>query len=152
MTGPRPTPAPPPPTPTFLRPLLALLAGLGITALISAFGIVVATFAALRGVDPKQFTPPPAYLGTTLVLSVLGAFSGGYATARITAGRSFYTVLLLATVLLVSGVVPVVRGTGPAPGWPGWYPMAQALLVPLGALAGGLLERRRGRMGAAREV
>jgi hypothetical protein len=128
--------------------VLALLAGLGITVLIVGAGTLIATFAALRGVDPKQFSPPPAYLATTLVLSALGALAGGYVTARITVGRSFYTVFLLATLLFVSGVIPAVRGTGVARGEPSWYPLTLALLGPIGVLVGGLLERRRARAGS----
>ncbi len=131
-----------PPTPGFVRPVLGLLGGLGITVAISGLGIIVATLAALRNMDPRSFAPTPGYLAATLAMTALGAMAGGYATGRITTGRSFYTVLLLSLVLLVSGVVPALRGTAPPHGQPAWYPLTLALLAPLGAIVGGLFERR----------
>jgi hypothetical protein len=144
MTVPASTP-PAPPTSAFVRPVLALLAGLGITVLIVVIGTLVATLAVLRGVDPRHFQPTPGYLATNLVVGALGALAGGFTTARITTGRSFYTVFLLALLLCVSGLVPVLRGTPPGGGQPSWYPLALALLAPAGVLIGGAIERRRGR-------
>jgi hypothetical protein len=145
MTVPVSTP-PAPPTSTFVRPVLALLAGLGITVLIVVIGTLVATLAMLRGVDPRHFQPTLGYLATNLVVSAVGALAGGFTTARITTGRSFYTVFLLALLLGVSGLVPVLRGAPAAAGQPGWYPLALALLPPAGVLLGGALERRRSRV------
>jgi hypothetical protein len=135
--------APAPPTSSFVRPALALLAGLGITVLIVVLGTLIATLAALRGVDPRSFQPPLGYLIANLAISALGALAGGYTTSRLTNGRSFYTVLLLATLLFVSGVIPVLRGSAPVAGQPEWYPLTLALLAPVGVLLGGLLQRRR---------
>jgi hypothetical protein len=136
--------APPrPPVLSFVRPVLALLAGLGITVLIVIVGTLVATLAALRGVDPRHFQPPPVYLAVTIAVSALGATAGGYTTAQLTRARSFFTVFLLALLLFVSGIVPVLRGAPPDNGRPSWYPLALALLAPLAALLGGVLGRRR---------
>lgn len=131
-----------PPTSSFVRPTIALLAGLGVTVLIVATGTLIATLAMLRGVDSRHFQPTLGYLMTTLTVSTMGAFAGGFTTSRITAGRSFYTVLLLALLLLVSGAIPAFKN-GPAPGQPSWYPLTLALLAPVGVLIGGLIERRR---------
>jgi hypothetical protein len=143
MTAPSTPPAPPqrPLTP-LLRPALALLAGLGITVLIVGGGVLITTLGALRGQDPRNFTPPPWYYGANMTLSLLGAAAGGFAVSRITRGRSLFTVMVLALILLVSGVAPVLRGTAAAPGQPHWYPLALALLGPIGVIAGGVAERR----------
>jgi hypothetical protein len=79
-----------------------------------------------------------------LVITAVGAFAGGLTTARITAGRSFYTVFLLALILFMSAMVPVLRGPDPtAPPRPQWFLVVQAAIVLLSVLLGGWLERRR---------
>jgi 1,4-dihydroxy-2-naphthoate octaprenyltransferase len=132
-----------PPTSSVIRPALGLLAGLGITALVVGPGIIVATLAMLRGVNPSTFRPSTANLAVYLAITAVGAFAGGFTTARITTGRSFYTVFLLALILFVSAMVPVLRGADPAALRPQWFLVAQAVLVLAGALLGGWLERRR---------
>lgn len=140
MTGPdRPAP---PPAASLMRPVLGVMAGLGITVAIVFLGVMIATLAALRGQDPKQFVAPSWTYPSHLVISALGAAAGGLATARITAGRSAYSVFLLALILLMSALGPVLRHTPPAPGQPAWYPLSLAVVSPLAALAGGLLTRR----------
>jgi hypothetical protein len=132
-----------PPTSSVVRPALALLAGLGITVLVVAAGTLIATLVAIRGVDAGHFQPTPGYLATNLIVTAAGALLGGFTTSRLTVGRSFYTVFLLALILFVSGITPVIRRTAPAAGQPSWYPLAVALLAPVGVLLGGLAERRR---------
>lgn len=136
-----------PPTSSMMRPALGLLAGLGITALIVGPGIIVATLAMLRGVaDPKSFLPSTGHLGVYLAITAAGAFAGGLTTARITAGRSFYTVFLLALILFMSAMVPVLRGPDPtAPTRPQWFLVTQAAVVLVAVLLGGLVERHRQR-------
>jgi hypothetical protein len=140
MTAPITTP---PDNRSFIRPAMALLAGLGITALIVGPGIIIATLAMLRGVDPNSFRPSPANLVVYLAINAVGALVGGAATARIAAGRSVYTVFLFALVLFMSAIVVVLRGKDPAQAGPQWYTIGQAVTVLVAALAGGLLERRR---------
>jgi hypothetical protein len=136
--------APPlPATRSFLRPALGLLAGLGITALIVGPGIIIATLAMLRGVDPHTFRPSPANLIVYLAINAAGAFAGGLTTSRVTAGRSFYTVFLLAFVLFMSGLVVVLRAKDPAQAEPKWYTIGQAVAVLVAALLGGFFERRQ---------
>jgi hypothetical protein len=132
-----------PPTSSVIRPALALLAGLGITALIVGPGVIIATLAMLRGVDPQTFRPSTANLVVYLVINGVGAFLGGLATARITIGRSFYTVFLFALVLFTSAMVPALRGADPAAPRPQWFLVTQAVIVLVAALLGGYLERRR---------
>jgi len=124
---------------------LALLAGLGITVLIVFLGVTITTLAALRGQDPKAYVAPFWTYPTHLLISAIGAMAGGFATARITTGRSLFTTLVLALILLMSALAPVLRGTPGSAGQPNWYPLSLAIASPLGALLGGLLERRRGR-------
>lgn len=152
MTAPLPARAPlspPPPAPRFIRPALGLLAGLGIALVVIGPGVVLATLAALQGVRPTQFVATPGYLAVVSTINLLGAMAGGFTTARITAGRSFYTVFLLATIMLMSGVAQAMKGT-PKPGEPTWYPLGLAILAAAGALAGGALERRRAGRAEAR--
>lgn len=131
----------PPPQPSVIRPALGLLAGIGVTLLIVGLGVVIATLAALRGVDPARFVATPGYLVAVTLINLLGTVAGGITTARITSGRSMYTVLLLSVVMLMSGLAHALRDA-PKPGEPGWYPMALAVLGAVGALAGGVVERR----------
>ena len=77
------------------------------------------------------------------MINAAGAFLGGVAAARITIGRSFYTVFLLAIVLLMSGLVIALRAKDPAQAGPLWYTYGQALAVFVAALLGGWIERRR---------
>ncbi len=141
MTAPRPPVQPS----SMLRPALALLAGLGVTVLSVFIGVTITTLAALRGVDPKTYVAPFWIYPTHLIISALGAMGGGFTTARITTDHSLFTVVVLALVLLMSALTPVLRGTPGAPGQPSWYPLSLAVASVIGALLGGVLERRPGR-------
>jgi len=135
----------PPPASTLLRPVLGLLAGLGIAVLIIVVGVVISTFAAAvaQGTkDVRDFVAPSWTYPTHLLIVALGAAAGGAVTARITAGRSVYSVFLLALILMMSALNPVLHHTPPAAGQPTWYPLAVVVVNPLAALAGGLLTRR----------
>lgn len=138
MTAPRPPARPSP----MLRPALALLAGLGVTVLIVFVGVTITTLAALRGVDPKTYVAPFWTYPTHLIISGLGAVGGGLTTSRITTDRSMFTTVVLALILLMSALVPVLRGAPGAPGQPTWYPLSLAVASVVGALVGGVLERR----------
>ena len=142
MTDPARAPLP---TSSTIRPALALLAGLGITVLIVFFGVTITTLAALRGTDAKSYVAPFWTYPTHLLISMLGAAFGGFATARITTGRSLFTTFVLALILLMSALTPVLRGTRGTPGQPNWYPLSLAIVSPVGAMLGGLFERRRTR-------
>jgi peptidoglycan/LPS O-acetylase OafA/YrhL len=146
MTDPRP---PLPPTSSSLRPALALLAGLGVTVLIVFLGVTITTLAALRGVDPKTYVAPFWTYPTHAFISFLGAMAGGFATARITTERTLFTTLVLALILLMSALTPVLRHAPSAPGQPDWYALSLAIASPVGALLGGVLERRLSRIAPA---
>jgi hypothetical protein len=141
MTDPRP----PLPTSSSLRPALGLLAGLGLTVLIVFFGVTISTLGALRGVDPKSYVAPAWSYPTHMLISFFGAMAGGFATARITTGHSLFTTLVLALILLMSALAPVLRHAPSGPGQPAWYALSLVIASPLGALLGGILERRRSR-------
>jgi uncharacterized membrane-anchored protein len=127
---------------TLLRPVLGLMAGLGITVLIVFMGVTIATFVAMRGQDSRHYVAPFWTYSAHLVIIALGAAAGGAATARITAGHSAYSVFLLALILLMSALNPVLRHVPPVAGQPEWFALALAIVNPLGALAGGLLTRQ----------
>lgn len=145
MTDPRP----PLPASTSMRPALGLLAGLGVTVLIVFLGVTITTLAALRGVDAKTYVAPAWTYPTHLIISFLGAAAGGFATARITSGRTLFTTLVLALILMMSALAPVLRHRPGAPGQPDWYALSLSIASPLGALLGGILERRRSRTALA---
>jgi peptidoglycan/LPS O-acetylase OafA/YrhL len=122
---------------------MALLAGLGVTVFVSGGGVLITTLAALRDRDPNAFDPPMWYYATNLALTVAGALAGGFTASRITHRRSMFTVLVMALIVLMSGLAPVLRGTHGAVGQPDWYPLSLAFAGPIGVLLGGVLERRR---------
>jgi hypothetical protein len=94
-------------------------------------------------VDPGAYVAPSWTYPTHTLISFLGALAGGFTTARITAGRTLFTTFVLALILLMSALTPILRHAPTAPGQPVWYALALALASPLGAMLGGLLERRR---------
>lgn len=136
-----PLPGRPKPSP-YLRPLLALLAGMGIIVLITAPMILVMTLASIRGQDPRNFQPTTGYLAGTIVVIALANLAGGFSAAKITVGRSFYTIFLLAAMMLASGIRPMLK-KDPARREPPWYPITVTLLAPVAVMLGGLLQRRR---------
>lgn len=138
----RPAPPASPPASSFVRPAIGLLAGLGVSLLIIFIGTVIAGVMTLRGPVALHSPFPAAYVWGKLASAALGALAGGFATSRITATRSLFTVLLLAVILFIAAAGPVVRGATLSPGDPAWYPLTQAVVVGLGVLIGGVLERR----------
>lgn len=128
-----------PPAPSFLRPALALLAGLGIFVAIVFLG-TIATFV-LMGVRDAQH-PSTALLVAELAVNAVGALLAGFATGRMTWGRSLYTLLLLAIIPSMSSLIPVLKGTAAA-GEPQWYLLTRPAVILLCILIGGMYERRR---------
>jgi hypothetical protein len=117
---------------------MSLLAGLGIFVVIVVVG-TIAMFVVARVRDPKLITD--GLLVGQLVLNAVAAFAAGFATARMTWGRSLYTVILLAVILSVSSLVPLLQHASTTLE-PIWYLQWRPALVLLGVLAGAFLERR----------
>jgi hypothetical protein len=136
VTAPRTAP---PKAPSFLRPALALLAGLGIFVAFVFLGTIIAFV--ITGAKDAQH-PSIALLVAQLAMNVGGALLAGFATGRITWGRSLYTLFLLAIILSMSSLIPVLKGTAAA-GEPQWYLLSRPAVILLGILIGGIWERRR---------
>jgi hypothetical protein len=135
----------PPPISTALRPVLGVMAGLGVAVVIDAVGVFASTFAAAAAQgtrDVDQFVAPSWTFPTHLLIYAVGAAAGGAVTGRMTAERSAYSVFLLALILLMSAVGPLLRHVPPTPGQPQWFALALVFVNPLAALTAGLLTRR----------
>lgn len=128
-----------PRAPSFLRPALALLAGLGIFVAFVFLG-TVALFVIMQVTDPLHHSV--ALLVSQLALNAVGALVAGFATGRITWGHSLYTIFLLGVVLAMSSLIPVLKGSAVV-GDPAWYGFARPVVILVGILLGGVLERRR---------
>ncbi len=142
-------PAPAPPASQVVRPVIGLLAGIGVALLIVAVGTVVAGLFTLHGADALSKPFPAGYVWGKLVAAAVGALAGGFTTSRITVGRSMFTVVVLALILFVAAAGPALRGTGAFPNDPRWFPLTLAAVELLGVLLGGALERVLESRGAA---
>jgi len=117
---------------------LALLAGF------VTMGLLVALITALvnrlapdwAGVESK---PQPSYAFVNLGYSFLSAVAGGYVTAYLATGNPLVLVLVLAIVVLAMAALSALQSRGVQPVW---YALALLVLMPLGALAGGMLRLR----------
>ena len=143
------SPAPAPRTSQAVRPAIGLLAGIGVALLIIAVGTVVAGMFTLHGTEALTKPFPPGYVWGKLVAAAVGALAGGFTTSRITAGRSLFTVLVLALILFVAAAGPAVRGTSAFPNDPRWFPLTLAVVELVGVLLGGAMERALETRGAA---
>jgi hypothetical protein len=131
-----------PPTPSFIRPALGLLAGLGIFMLVYAAPVVIGTLVMLQGVsNPAAYQPPPGFQLFNLIVGALAGVASGWLVGRMTTGRSWYTLLLLALILCISPLAEARRAAGSGKSYQ--LLLALALVSPAGALLGGWLERRR---------
>lgn len=137
------------PPSSFVRPAIGLLAGIGVALVIIALGTVLAGLLTLHGRDALSKPFPDPYVWGKLVAAVSGALAGGFTAARITAGRSLYTVLVLALVLFAAAGGPALRGAASFPHDPPWFPFTLAAAELVAVLAGGWLERRLDARGAS---
>ncbi len=121
-----------------IHAFLALLAGFATMAML----VVILTAALQRfardwmGVEGK---PRPAYALVNLGYSFLASAVGGYITAWASAENPLPHVLVLAIVVLAMGALSALQERGKQPIW---YALALLVLMPVGALAGGLLQLR----------
>lgn len=138
-----------PPTPSFIRPALGLLAGLGIFVLVYAIPILLGTLVMLQGVsNPAAYQPPSGFQLFNLVVGALAGMASGWLVGRMTVGRSWYTLLLLALILCVSPLAEARKAASSGKSYQ--LLIALALVAPAGALLAGWLERRRTAAASAR--
>jgi hypothetical protein len=71
--------------------------------------------------------------------SFLSAAAGGYITAWLSAANPMIHVLVLGIVVLAMAALSALQERGKQPVW---YALALVVLMPLGALAGGLVRMR----------
>ena len=83
--------------------------------------------------------PRPGYAFVNLGYSFLSAAAGGYVTAWVAAGNPLVLVLVLGIVVLAISALSALQTRGAQPVW---YALTLLTLMPLGALAGGLVRLR----------
>lgn len=115
-----------------------MLAGLGIFVA-TVFLATIALFVIMRVTDPLHVSL--GVLLAQLAVNAAGALLAGFATGRMTWARSLYTLFVLALIVAMSSLIPVLKGSPSAD--PQWYLLARPLVILLGVLAGGVMERRR---------
>jgi hypothetical protein len=130
------------------RSTLAILAGLLAIMLAVMVGVAAATVVFVPGGlasmrSAAAAAPSAAYLVANLAVSMGAAVLGGWLTARLAPRAALVHVVVLALVLLAMSVAPSLGGRGPAPGQPGWYAAAIAIVGVAGVLAGGWIRARR---------
>lgn len=130
-------------TTLLIRPALGLIAAICAMLVLTVLGTFVAAVSLLPGVDLGRYSWALSFSLVVLCFHALAAMAGGFIAGRVARGQSVNTVLALAVLAAVSGIVPVVRGVRPVNGQPAWFPVAIAFLVPAAVLLGGVLERRR---------
>jgi hypothetical protein len=116
-----------------------------IVALIGSFAIYVFVLLALTLVAALVFGTPRGaptipFLALRLAVAALSALAAGFSCAALAPGRPRAHVAGLAAMILVTHLSAVLK---PPAGQPRWDPAAHAVIVPLVALAGGLLRRPR---------
>lgn len=119
-----------------LRAFLALLAGFAtLTLLVMAMTVLLARLAPSWTVG----SPRRGYIFVTLSYSYLAAAAGGYVTAWIAAAHPLEHVLMLGIVVLLLSAAAALRSKDQ---YPTLYQLMLIAIMPLGALAGGLLRLR----------
>ena len=120
-----------------LRLIGAVVAGYGVMALIVIAGVMGAAWLLV----PASESPGSDYLAANIAISFFAALAGGYAARLVGKADRVVSVVLLAALVLVFGLL--MEGGG---GQPGWYGVALPMIGALGVLIGGmggLLLRRR---------
>jgi hypothetical protein len=121
-----------------VRAFVALLAGFVTMGLLVALITVLVNRLApdWAGAESK---PRPGYAFVNLGYSFLSAAAGGYVTARLATGNPLVLVLVLGIVVLAMAALSALQSRGAQPVW---YALTLLVLMPLGALAGGLVRLR----------
>ena len=121
-----------------MHAFLALLAGFAAMAVVVMLVTALVTRLAPEwaGAEGK---PRPGYAFVNLGYSFLSAAAGGYVTAWVAAGNPLVLVLVLGIVVLAISALSALQTRGAQPVW---YALTLLTLMPLGALAGGLVRLR----------
>jgi hypothetical protein len=121
-----------------LHAFLALAAGFATMVLLVS--VLTAVLARLTpGWVGEQNKPRAGYVFVNLGYSLLAAAAGGYVTAWVAAANPLIHVLALGIVVLALAAVSALQTRGKQPIW---YALALLAVMPLGALAGGLVRLR----------
>jgi len=128
------------------RSLAAVLAGLVVAMVLV---IVLSWLAALLVRQPPSGPPTVPYLALNLLGGAVAGMAAGATAVRLAPHTPHGHVYVLALVLLLLSLPGLF--SAPAPGQPGWYPLALSVLGPASVLAGGLLAVRRRRAAHGRD-
>jgi uncharacterized membrane-anchored protein len=118
-----------------LHAFLALISGFLVAAVL--LGLLTALLSRLAPDWSKNgVSTAPGYAFVNLATTFLSTAAGGYVTAWIGSANPAQHMMILGIVFLVLAAVSVLQERGKQPVW---FLLAQVVLPPLGALAGGLL-------------
>ena len=119
------------------RSIVAIAAGLLVTmALVIVLSGVTA---ALLGLSPAS-GPTPLYLALNLLGGAIAGVAGGATVVYIARHAMRGHIVALAFVILLLSLPGLF--SAPAPGQPGWYPLALSVLGPGSVLLGGFIALR----------
>ncbi|HWG21126.1 MAG TPA: hypothetical protein VG225_11410 [Terracidiphilus sp.] len=121
-----------------LHALTALVAGFAVmTLLVIGFTWILGRTAPSWVGSPGS--PRPAYALVNVGYSFVAGAAGGYVTAWIGSDNPLPMVLTLAIVVLAMAAISALEGRGKQPLW---YRLALLVIMPVGAVVGGLLRLR----------
>lgn len=126
-----------------MKVLLGVIAGVVVTVLVVSLSTYVGTVLFDVGDGSATSSPGASYLGFNIVMSMLAAMAGGYATTGFGNATSRTPAVVLAALFMVLGLSAVL--SGPAPGQPAWYPILMLFIAPPLIFAGAELAFRRRR-------
>jgi len=129
-----------------LRSVGAVVAGFVTMMVVVMIGTLAATAAFVPGGVRASMSAtagplPASYLAANLLVSFLGAATGGAMAARLAPTSPWMHVAGLAALLLVLAVPSALRGS--SPGQPGWYPWVIGLIGMGGVVVGAAIAGRR---------
>ena len=118
-----------------LRSIFAVM--LGYMAMM--LSVIVLTLLFVKTMGLKSAHPTPGYLFVNVVYTFLAAGIGGYVTARIAEVKPMIAAGVLATLMLIMGVLSYRHYTGMQPAW---YQAMMQIVPSLCALGGAALYAR----------
>ena len=118
-----------------LRAFFAVMVGY----MVMMLSVIVLTLILVKTMGLKSGHPTPGYLAVNAGYSFLAAAIGGYVTARIAEFKPMAAAGVLATLLLITGVMSYRHYTGMQPFW---YQVMMMIAPSLCALGGAALYAR----------